>query len=374
MNKFHVDLVTKAVLTYAFPKLPSMDVVTNLPFKEPPFRHARPGTLLTTIDVDDATTEQHVLISKKPEGAREILVGIVDRVDKHFYVYSMSRNKMIAFVHPDDPCVPVPTSTDLQTNMHRRSMYNRQNPNHQRDLDQIAFVFDVCRVYDAMTRRVYNVVLSDVSPVALPVQDMNMLARAYLLRLKVFRPYTSEEDIRAVMDTPEDYPYHPDNGVVFVQTPVHESPNLRSPCAKFTPIELSTVFLHVNPIITLKTRVWQLSTWRNDNLEPFRTIPAPQFYIPPTGAIVAFRIVVDGERWRLLPTRMRVDKVTPSSTLTLTKFIARNLPKSSTQHRHPRRGAATAAKTDDADEKDAIPDEVASAGAGGDAAELNAFA
>jgi hypothetical protein len=381
-NKFHVDLVTKAVLTYAFPKLTSLDAVTNLPFKEPPFRHVRPGTLLTTAtnteDENDAgPAEQHVLISKKPEGQREILVGIVDRVDKHFYVYSMCRNKMITFVHPDDPCVPVPTSADLQANIHRRSMFNRQNPTHQRDLDQIAFVFDVCRVYDSVTRRFYNVVLSDVSPMALPVQDMAILGRAYLLRTKVFRPYTCEEDVRAVMETPEDYPYHPDNGVVFVQTPVRESPNLRSPCAKFTPPELSTVFLHVNPIISLKTRVWQLSTWRNDNLEPFRFIPAPNFYVPPTGAIVAFRIVIEGgERWRLVPTRMRVDKATPSSSLTLTKFIARNLPKSMQKQSHHHRDRKTMVA--DSEDDDA---NVASAGAGGAATaaggggeELNAFA
>ncbi len=372
MNKFHVDLVTKAVLTYAFPKLASLDAVTNLPFKEPPFRHARPGTLLTTAaDESDeaAAAEQHVLISKKPEGQREILVGIVDRVDKCFYVYSMGRNKMISFVHPDDPCVPVPTSGELQANMHRRSVFNRQNPAHQRDLDQIAFVFDVCRVYDALTRRFYNVVLSDVSPMALPAPDMAMMARAYFLRLKIFRPYTSEEDIRAIMDTPEDYPYHPDNGVVFVQTPVRESPNLRSPCAKFVPLEMSTVFLHVNPIITLKTRVWSLSTWRNDHLEPFRTIPAPNFYVPPTGAIVAFRIVIDGERWRLVPTRMRVDKATPSSPLTLTKFIARNLPKSMQNTHRPRKvatasaGAGGAAVEEEEESKEAEDD-----------GDLNAFA
>jgi hypothetical protein len=146
---------------------------------------------------------------------------------------------------------------------------------------------------------------------------------------------------------------------------------------------LSTVFLHVNPIISLKTRVWQLCTWRNDNLEPFRFIPAPNFYVPPTGAIVAFRIVIDGERWRLVPTRMRVDKATPSSSLTLTKFIARNLPKSmQKQHRHHRDKKTMDVADEEDDETDANPDEgaVASAGAGGAAAaagggdELNAFA
>ena len=364
-NKFHVDLVTKAVLTYAFPRLASLDAVTNLPFKEPPFRHVRPGTLLTTATDESVTNEQHVLISKKPEGQREILVGIVDRVDKHFYVYSMGRDKMITFVHPDDPCVPVPTTAELQANIHRRSMFNRQNPAHQRDLDQIAFVFDVCRVYDSVTRRFYNVVLSDVSPMALPAQDMDILGRAYLMRQKVFRLYTCEEDVRVVMDMPEDYPYHPDNGVVFVQTAVHELPNLRSPCAKFTPLEMATVFLHVNPIISLKTRVWQLSTWRNDNLDPFRFIPAPNFYVPPTGAIVAFRIVIEGERWRLIPTRMRVDKATPSSSLTLTKFIGRNLPKSMQNSHKPRRGnsgaggaGADAVPTDDEEDLRENPEPV----------------
>lgn len=386
MNKFHVDLVTKAVLVYAFPQLASLDAVTNLPFKEPPFRYARPGALLVD-DGEHTTTEhkeeEHILISKKPEGSREILVGIVDRVDKHFYVYSMGRNKMITFIHPDDPCVPVPTSAELQDSMHRRSTFNRQKPNHQRDLDQVVFVFDVCRVYDAVTRRFFNVILSDVSPMQLPPPDMVMLGRAYILRMKVFRPYTSDEDIRATIETPEDFPYHPDNGVVFVQTPVRGAPSLRSPCAKFTPSDMATVFLHVNPIVTLKTRVWQLSTWRNDHLEPFRTIPAPHFYIPPTGAIVAFKITVDGERWRLVPTRMRVDKATPSSPLTLTRFIARSLPRSaaaSQKARKPRAAKPTGADegTDDVEEHDGDEhDDVINNAPADDANvadELNAFA
>jgi hypothetical protein len=316
MNKFHVDLVSRAVLTFAFPSVASFDEVSNLPFKEPPFRHVKPGSLLTHTPNEDG--ENVVIVSKKPEGSREILVGLVDRVDKHLYVYSMARNKGIQFVHPDDPSMPVPVTHDLVRAIQYRARTNKA-------ADQIAFVYDVCRVYDTLTRRHFNVILSDLSPVNLPRADFEMLARAYLMRFKIFRPYTSEADIHAVTTQPEDFPYHPDNGVVFVQVPRGGMPNLRSACAKFTPPELATVFLHVNPIITLKTRVWQLSTWRNDHLEPFRTIPAPHFYIPPTGAVVAFRMQVDEDkqRWRLVPTRMRADKLTPSSPLTLHRFIGR---------------------------------------------------
>jgi hypothetical protein len=69
---------------------------------------------------------------------------------------------------------------------------------------------------------------------------------------------------------------------------------------------------------------------------------------------------------------MRVDKATPSSSLTLTKFIARNLPKSMQKqtHHRDRKTMAVADSDDDAN--------VASAGAAGGAAavgeELNAFA
>jgi hypothetical protein len=356
MNKFHIDLVTKAVLTFAFPNVSSLDEVSNLPFKEPPFRHIAPGTLLTTTTTSETTpSEDTIIISKKPEGQREILVGIVDRVDRHIYVYSMCRNKTITFVHPDDPSVPVPVSNDLIRAIQHRARGHK-------DADQIAFVLDVCRVYDGVSRRLFNVVLSDIGPIAVPRVDIDMFARAYLLRFKIFRTYTDENDIRSVMETPEDYPYHPDNGVVFVQTRAGGMPNLRSACAKYTPLEMSTVFLHVNPIITLKTRVWQLSTWRNDHLEPFRTIPAPAFYIPPTGAIVAFRLSVDGERWRLVPTRMRIDKMTPSSPLTLNRFIARHLPTTRSQQ--------TSHKTESTG---AVEGASAGAGGGSDETETNAF-
>ena len=363
MNKFHIDLVTKAVLTFAFPSVSSLDEVSNLPFKEPPFRHIAPGETLTT---PSSEGEETILISKKPEGQREILVGMIDRVDRHMYVYSMARDKSITFVHPDDPSVPVPVSNDLVRAVQHRARGHRE-------ADQIAFVLDVCRVYDPMSRRMYNVVLSDIGPVAVPRIDIDMFARAYLLRFKIFRAYTNETDIHAVMETPEDYPYHPDNGVVFVQVRTGGMPNLRSACAKYTPLEMSTVFLHVNPIITLKTRVWQLSTWRNDHLEPFRTIPAPAFYIPPTGAIVAFRLAVDGERWRLMPTRMRVDKVTPSSPLTLNRFIARHLPQHSRRHHTSSKkdsaGAGGANTTEEVEEDEPAP--TASSGAGNH--EENAF-
>lgn len=333
MNKFHLDLVSKAVLTFAFPHIASFDEVSHLPFKEPPFRHVQPGSLLVQTQQTDAADEASddiVLISKKPEGSREILVGLVDRVDKYLYVYSMARNKVIQFVHPDDPSFPVPVSNDLVRAIQYRARSNK-------DADQIAFVYDVCRVYDSVSRRQFNVILSDHSPVAMPHADFDLLARAYMMRFKSFRTYANEADIHAVIAQPEDFPYHPDNGVVFVQVRRGAMPSLRSACAKFTPPELATVFLHVNPIITLKTRVWQLSTWRNDHLEPFRTIPAPALYVPPTGAIVAFRVQVDEankHRWRLVPTRMRTDKMTPSSPLTLHRFIGRYVPSSPSDRKH----------------------------------------
>lgn len=365
MNKFHIDVVSRAILTFAFQNITSFDEVSNLPFKEPPFRHVKPGAKIVQNTEEQEENEDVVLISKKPEGSREIFVGLVDRVDKHLYVYSMARDKSIQFVHPDDPSMPAPVSNDLIRAIQHRSRTNKE-------ADQIAFVFDVCRVFDTMSRRYYNVILSDLSPTPLPHVDFDMLTRAYLMRYKVFRPYTSESDIREMTDLPADFPYHPDNGVVFVQVRKGSMPTLRSACAKFTPLELSTVFLHVNPIITLKTRVWQLSTWRNDHLEPFRTIPAPNFYIPPTGAIVAFRMhVEENQRWRLVPTRMRVDKMTPSSPLTLHRFIGRYV------ERRPRSNTASAgaggrsSEAIDDDEESVV--EVEEAKDGGDAP-LNAFA
>jgi len=366
MNKFHVDLVSRAVLTFAFPNVASFDEVSNLPFKEPPFRHVKPGSLLVQPpNGEEEGNDDIILISKKPEGSREILVGLVDRVDKHLYVYSMARNKGIQFVHPDDPSFPVPVSPDLIRAIQYRARSNK-------DADQIAFVLDVCRVYDQTSRRYFNVILSDHSPIALPHADFDMLARAYMMRYKTFRPYTSESDIHEIMNAYEDFPYHSDNGVVFVQVRRGSMPNLRSACAKYTPPELATVFLHVNPIITLKTRVWQLSTWRNDHLEPFRTITAPHFYIPPTGAIVAFRLQVEEEnrqRWRLVPTRMRTDKMTPSSPLTLHRFIGRYVPTPTTSRTTKKKTLVTKQDEEEQDAEDKL-----SAGGGGDAGEMNAFA
>lgn len=381
MNKFHIDLVSKAVLTFAFPHIASFDEVSNLPFKEPPFRHVQPGSLLVQTQQTDAAgaadeaSDDIVLISKKPEGSREILVGLVDRVDKYLYVYSMARNKGIQFVHPDDPSFPVPVSNDLVRAIQYRARSNK-------DADQIAFVYDVCRVYDSVSRRQFNVILSDHSPVAMPHADFDLLARAYMMRFKSFRTYTNEADIHAVIAQPEDFPYHPDNGVVFVQVRRGAMPSLRSACAKYTPPELATVFLHVNPIITLKTRVWQLSTWRNDHLEPFRTIPAPAFYVPPTGAIVAFRVQVDEankHRWRLVPTRMRTDKMTPSSPLTLHRFIGRYVPSSPPSERKHHKRTQSAGANEDEDEDDKVDDvAMAATEAAAELAEtaegLNAFA
>jgi hypothetical protein len=173
------------------------------------------------------------------------------------------------------------------------------------------------------------------------LSDAEYLSMNYNLHMKTMRVYRSPMDIHAILAEPCSYPYNADNGVVFVQVRNGDMPTLKSPCAKFTPSDLATVFFHVQPITTIKTRIWRMSCWKDNHLELYRTISAPSnFYVPPTGAIVAFRIRIDTSRWMFEPIRIRVDKVTPSSKLTLNRFIRRYVPKDmllATTRKHPKK-------------------------------------
>jgi hypothetical protein len=203
------------------------------------------------------------------------------------------------------------------------------------------------------------------------------------LHMKTMRVYRSPMDIHTILTEPCSYPYNADNGVVFVQVKNGDMPTLKSPCAKFTPSDLANVFFHVQPITTIKTRIWRLSLWNDNHFELYRTISAPaNFYVPPTGAIVAFRIRVNGERWFFEPTRIRVDKVTPSSKVTVNRFIRRYVPSEFLRrhHKNPKKTAAAgiAEGDEEGDEEGCVGDEDNEDNEidanGNDASKLNAFA
>jgi hypothetical protein len=322
MASFHYDLVRRAVQTYAFPGYDIMSL-ESLPFYEPPFRHLEPNTLIQSSDKGD---DGVVFVSKKPEGNREIFVGIYDSVDGHFYMYATARNKITYFVHPNNPEMPVFLSRDF-SELRKEALRTKKISS-----PHIMFVLDVCRVFDPVLKNTVNVILSDVGPFKfanIPPMDFRFMSDVFNLRYKIVRPYTSPEDVDAVVRAAEPYPYHPDNGIVFVQVKSGEAPKPTSVCIKFTPPSLATVFLHVQPIRTVKTNVWKLSLWHNDNLHLYKTIHAPEgFYVPPTGAVVAFQIrLLEAPRWIFVPVRMRADKATPSAMVTLHRFIRRSLPR-----------------------------------------------
>ncbi len=376
MSRFHEDLVTRAVKAYAFPTFHGFDEATYLPFLEPVFRLPEPGKLLV-VNEDNENEDDVVLVSRKPEGSREIFVGIYDNADDNFYMYSMGRNKQVVFVHPENPTIPMKISDNLK---HLRHKSNAISPH-------ILFVFDVCRTYCSMSKRIFNVILSDLGPLKLgsSLSDAEYLSMNYNLHKKTMRVYRSPMDIHAILAEPCSYPYHADNGIVFVQVRNGDMPTLKSPCAKFTPSDLATVFFHVQPITTIKTRIWRMSCWKDNHLELYRTISAPSnFYVPPTGAIVAFRIRIDTSRWLFEPIRIRVDKVTPSSKLTLNRFIRRYVPKdmllATTRKYHPSK-MHTRRNTDDDADDDAAADDVdhdeptgAQGTDGVNESDLNAFA
>lgn len=327
MASFHYDLVRRAVQTYAFPGFNLMSLEA-LPFYEPSFRYLEPGEMVVQPSSGSAAEESPttIYVSKKPEGNREIFVGIYDSVDGHFYMYATTRGKTTYFIHPNNPEMPVFLSREFGE-MRREALRTKKISS-----PHILFVLDVCRVFDPISKNTMNVILSDVGPFKfanIPAFDFRFFTDIFNLRYKIVRPYTSSEDVDAVVRAPEPYPYHPDNGIVFVQLKDGESPKPTSACVKYTPPSLSTVFLHVLPIRTVKTNVWKLSLWHNDNLHPYKTIRAPEdFYVPPTGAVVAFQIrLLEAPRWVFVPVRMRADKATPSAMVTLHRFIRRSLPK-----------------------------------------------
>lgn len=334
MATFHYDLVRRAVQTYAFP---GFDLVSleSLPFYEPSYRNLEPGVaIVKRADGESGDNNDVVFVSKKPEGNREIFVGIYDSVDGHFYMYASTRGKVTYFIHPNNPEMPVFLSRDFH-DMRREALRSKSISS-----PHIMFVLDVCRVFDPVLKNTVNVILSDIGPFKfanIPPIDFRFLSDVFNLRYKIVRPYTSHEDVDAVVHAAEPYPYHPDNGIVFVQVKAGESPRPTSVCCKYTPPSLATVFLHVQPIRTVKTNVWKLSLWHNDNLHPYKTIHAPEgFYVPPTGAIVAFQIrLLEMPRWIFVPVRMRADKSTPSAMVTMHRFIRRSLPKEFQTPRNP---------------------------------------
>ncbi len=292
--RIHFETVANAV-GRAFSYMPYPDYVakTQLPYNEPAFKLVEPPS-----------TAERVLISKKPEGLREIFVGFVDPVDNRFYMYSMNRARQINFVAPSSG-FDTPVELPAFVPQSRRS--------------KVVFVFDVCRVWDRARRDFVNVVIHDMGPVGYHA----WLRDTYNLVTKSYTPYTSFEDIHRCMEEPADFPYSPENGVLFV---MGDAPSMSATCFKYTPPAHARVYLRVEPVLTRSARLWKLIALSNNELRLFRTIPAPDsFYVPPLGAVVAFKVVAldDGSSFRFVPTHIRVDKQTPSAFPTIQRAIAR---------------------------------------------------
>ena len=321
MSRFHYDTVVNAVKYYAFNVVENLDNHRNLPYQEPPFRFITPGTTLVSKDGLDDT----VWISKKPEGNREIFVCLYDKVDKTVHLYSMDRHKQIKYILPESKPYIVPILlNDTMEQVRHQSVQERLQNGTPSTLLNVMFVFDICRVYSPITRGFYNVLLSDLGPIQLnnlSDDDRNWFKKTYGFVEKYTKKYESIEDIREVTIKPEIFPYHPENGVIFVQG---KKPIPKSPCAKWTEPENASVYLHVLPVLTKKTNIWKLSYYNNDTLELFKTIPAfRNFYIPPIGCVVSFGIEFEGRIWKLVPKHIRQDKLLPSSHNTITRFINR---------------------------------------------------
>lgn len=324
MSRFHQDIVLSAVKHFAFPQVENFDEYVVLPYKEPPFRHILPNQML----VNTVETKDIVTISKKPEGNREILVGLYDKADGFFHLYSMARNKEIRYIIPEfGPSQPVHLSEDT-IQLRNKSIKERIKSDPPNTLNVI-FVLDVCRVFSQQRRNFINVILSDIGPMSFEtLPDRFMLKHAYTMVNKITMPYISAENIDTIMSIPEPFPYNAENGVVFVQTPSDKKQNPQCPCAKFTPPQFASVYLHVQPVLTLKAHIWKLTVLNEGKAELFKVIPAvDQFYVPPCGAVVSFGISVGADgMWKLFPKHIRVDKETPSTLTTLYKYISRYAP------------------------------------------------
>lgn len=326
MSKFHYDTVISAVKLFAFPQIDNLDNYKHLPYQEPPFRFIQPEQTLVTKEL----ISNDVYISKKPEGNREIFVCLYDKADSTVHMYSVDRHKNIKYIFPDtvNQVVPLILPPGLDR-LRKQSVSERSNNNNNVPLNtlNVMFVFDVCRVYSSVTRQFVNVILSDIGPIHLHNQsdDFAWLQSKFNLVQKVTIKYTDVQQIDEIMNTPENFPYHPENGVIFVQG---NKPSPKAPCAKYTPPNQASVYIHVLPIITLKARIWKLSVYQDSELALYKTIPAPNnFYVPPTGMVVSFGIEFD-ERgyWKFFPKHVRQDKLTPSTIQTVQRFVARYNP------------------------------------------------
>jgi hypothetical protein len=331
MSKFHYDTVISAVKLFAFPQIDNLDNYKHLPYQEPPFRFIQPEQALVTKEL----ISNDVYISKKPEGNREIFVCLYDKADSTVHMYSVDRHKNIKYIFPDtlNQVVPLILPPGLER-LRKQSVAERSNnSNVPLNTLNVMFVFDVCRVYSSLTRQFINVILSDIGPIHLynlhlslgNSDEVTWLQKNFNLVDKRTMKYTHESQIHEIMNTNEAFPYHPENGVIFVQG---DRPSPKAPCAKYTPPEHASVYLHVLPIITLKARIWKLSVYQDSELALYKTIPAPNnFYVPPTGMVVSFGIHFD-ERgyWKFFPKHIRQDKLTPSTIQTVQRFVARYNP------------------------------------------------
>lgn len=357
MSRFHHDMVASAVKNIAFAHVPDFETRRQLPFQEPSFVFLKPDESI------DQSQDTPVLISKKPEGQREIFIGLYDQVDKYIYMYSMNRDRNIQFVNPvDGPFNPVELPADLEE--------IRANDRKNR---RVLFIYDVCRVLDHRNRRIVNVIIHDMSSQQYRLDSLSpstreWLMNTYMFRTKKFREYKSVEDIHTVMDEPEDFPYAPENGVIFLQGLV---PHINSPCVKYTPPEHARVYMSVQPVTTTSARIWRLHVLTDGAPKFFRAIPAVSgFYVPPTGAIVAFKVNTNEDGyWRFVPSHIRIDKQFPSSIQTVQRFITRQ--RRAQGFTNPRKGkrnggageGAAAATNDGPEDENAFDDSAAVADA-----------
>lgn len=341
MSKFHYDTVISAVKLFAFPQIDNLDNYKHLPYQEPPFRFIQPDQALVSKEL----ISNDVYISKKPEGNREIFVCLYDKADSTVHMYSVDRHKNIKYIFPDtlNQVVPLILPPGLERLRQRSVSERSNNTNIPLNTLNVMFVFDVCRVYSSTTRQFINVILSDIGPMRL-TDDSTWLQSHFNLVQKVTMKYTDVNQIDTIMNMPESFPYHPENGVIFVQgnnfTP-------KSPCAKYTPPNEASVYLHVLPIITLKARIWKLSVYEDSDLALYKTIPAPNnFYVPPTGMVVSFGIHFD-ERgyWKFFPKHVRQDKLTPSTIQTVQRFVARYNPNPPQKRNKDRRNRTNSAES-----------------------------
>lgn len=334
MSRFHHETVVSAVKHIAFAHVQDFDSRPQLPFQEPAFRFLKPDERI------EESIEAPVLISKKPEGQREIFVGLYDQVDNYIYMYTMTRERSIHYVIPSSvgPHEPVVLPQDLE-DIRTRDRKNRR----------VLFVYDICRVLDEVNRQVINVVIRDLSPQGYRLESMSpdtlaWMKSTYNVRTKTFREYKSLDDIHETMTSDEDFPYRPENGVLFLQGSV---PMPNSPCVKYTPPDHARVYIAVQPVTTVSARIWRLHVLDNGTPKFFRAIPAvPGFFVPPIGAVVAFKIDTNEEGyWRFVPTHIRVDKQFPSAIQTVQRFISRHRSGPSDGARRRRRPATDAPPT-----------------------------